>query len=93
MYAIFAANIAEYLFGRARTSVGYISKPLANTFDCIGPRGNIEQVLIRSGILHNRSRFPLNRKYYRALTLLELFHEVAGTSAKCRQRLDVLSDI
>src|ERR1700680_5302094 len=90
---MFAANLVKYLFGRAGASVDYVSNPLANAFYCIGTRSNIEQALISLGILHNRRRFPLYREHHRAFTLLELFQEVAGTSAKCRQRLDVLGDV
>jgi len=59
MSVMFAANLVKYLFGRTRAFVGYVCKPLANAFYCIGTRSNIEQVLISFSILHNRRRSPL----------------------------------
>src|ERR1700687_5331314 len=88
-----AANLVEYLSCWASTSVGYIIKPLADAFLCVGTGRNVEQVLIGLGVLHDSRCFTLHRKHHWALALLELFHKVAGTSAEGRQRLDVLGDV
>ena len=52
--------------------------PLANGFVYVGAGGNIEQALIGS---------------YGPLAPFEVFHEVPGTAAKCRERLNVFGDI
>src|SRR5580704_2942988 len=90
---MFAADLVKYLFRRASTSLGHVIKPLTDTFFCLDTGRNIEQALIGLGILDDSRSFPFHRKNHRALTLLELFHEVAGTSAESSQRLDVLSDV
>src|SRR5580692_4930308 len=71
----------------------HILQALTNAFLCVGACGNVEQALISLGILDNSRRLPLYGKHYGALALLELLHEVAGTSAEGRQRLDVLGDV
>jgi hypothetical protein len=73
--------------------VGYVIKALTDTFRGVGTGRNVEQALIGLGILHDSRCFALHRKHHGALALLELFHEVAGTSAEGCQRLDVLGDV
>jgi hypothetical protein len=90
---MFAANLVKYLSRRASASVGYVIKPLADAFLCIGAGGDVKQALIGFGILHDGGRLPLYRKHHGALALLKLFHEVAGPAAEGRQRLDILSDV
>lgn len=67
--------------------------PLANGFMCVGAGGNIEQALISSRILHDGFRLSLHGEHHGPLALFEVFHEVAGTAAKCRERLNVFGDI
>jgi hypothetical protein len=59
----------------------------------IRPRGNIEQALIRSRILHDGSCFSLHRKHHGPSGFLELFDEVAGSTAEGRQRLNVVRNV
>jgi hypothetical protein len=74
-------------------SVGYVITALTDAFHGVGIGRNVEQALIGVGILHDSRCFALHRKHHGALALLELFHEVAGTSAEGCQRLDVLGDV
>src|SRR5713226_254804 len=44
--------------------------------------GNVDQVLVGFGILHDSRCLSLHRKHHRALVLFKLFHEVAGPPPK-----------
>jgi hypothetical protein len=77
-----AANLVEDLPRRASASMGYVIKPLADALVCVGTGRNVEQALIGLGVLHDGGRLPLHRKHHGTLALLELFHEVAGTSRR-----------
>src|ERR1700683_147114 len=92
-YAMFAADLVKYFFRSASPPEGHATKPLTDASLCPDTGRNIEQALIGFGILDNSRSFPFHRQNHGALTLLELFHEVAGTSAESSQRLNVLSDV
>jgi hypothetical protein len=66
---------------------------LANTFTRIGCSGDIEEALIGFGILDDGCGLALNGEHYGPLALLELFHEVAGTSPERGQGLDIFRDV
>jgi hypothetical protein len=90
---MFATNLVKYLSRRASASVGNVIKPLADAFLCVGTGRNVKQALIGLGVLHDSRCLPLHREHHRALALLKLFHEVAGSAAEGRQRLNVLGDV
>src|SRR5438270_337210 len=70
-----------------------ILQALADTLLGVGTGGNVEQSLIGLGVLHDSRGLALHRKHHGALGLLELFHEVAGSAAECRQRLYIVRNI
>jgi len=71
----------------------HVVQSLADTLLRVGAGRDIEQALIRFGILDDGGGFALDREHDRAFRLLQLFHEVARRPAKCRQRLNVTCDI
>jgi hypothetical protein len=90
---MFAANSVKRFLGRACAAVGYVIKSLPDTLLNVGAGGNVEQALIRFGVLDDGLGLALNGKHYGPLAFLELLHEVAGATAEGRQRLNVFGDI
>ncbi len=77
---MFVANLVKYRFCPASATVGYIIQTLANAFLGIGARGDVEQMLIGLGILHNGGRPPLCCEHDGAFTLLQLLQEFTGAA-------------
>jgi len=90
---MFASDIVKNLFGGSGASVNHVIKTLADSFLQIRAGGDVQQALVGFGILHDRRCLPLHPKHHGTLTFLQLSHEVAGTAAEGRQRLDVLGDV
>src|ERR1035441_1886061 len=84
---------AEELPRWTSASVGYIIQSLTDRFFFVRAGGNIEQALIGCHVLHDSRCLPVHRKHHAALTLFELFQEVAGLAAEGRQRLNVFGEI
>jgi hypothetical protein len=63
----------------------HVVQTLAYAFFRIRSSGNVEQALICFCVLHDGRCLSLDREHNRAFALLELLHEVAGTTAKSRQ--------
>jgi hypothetical protein len=70
-----------------------VFQALADSFPCVCLRGNVEQALISLGILYDSGCFSLDGQNDGASAFFELHHEFAGSTAECRQRLDVFGDI
>src|SRR6266540_1378833 len=66
---------------------------LTDAFIRIGAGRDVEEALIGLRVLHYRGSPALHRQYDGALTLPELFHEVAGAAAERGQRLNILGDV
>jgi len=92
-YAMFGFELVEELPRRPCPSFFHILQTLTDTPLRVGTGRNVEQALISFRVLHNNRSLPLHRQHHRAFALLELFHEIAGTSAEGGQRLDVLGDV
>src|ERR1700730_5639076 len=88
---MFATDVVKYLFGGPSASVGHIIKSLADSLFRIRAGGDVQQALVGFGVLHDSCCLPLYSEHHGALALFQLLHEVAGTAAEGRQRLDVLS--
>ena len=67
-----------------------VLEALADAVFGIGFGSDVKQALVGFGVLHDGRRPPLHGQYHRAFGLLELFHEVAGPPAECRQGLNVI---
>jgi hypothetical protein len=65
----------KYLARRANAAVRYIIQTSPDGFESIALRGNIQQALIRFGILNDSFCLPVDRKYDRPFCLLEPLHE------------------
>ena len=63
---------------------------LTDAFIGIGAGSDVEEALIGLRVLYYRRSPALHRQYDGALTLPELFHEVAGAAAERGQRLNIL---
>jgi len=70
-----------------------VLQALTDTLLRIGARGDVEEVLVGFGVLHNSRRFSFHRQHYGAFGLFEPFHEVAGSAAERCQRMDVIRNI
>jgi hypothetical protein len=84
--------VKEHLHG-PHLSRPCVCESLPNSLFGIGTGGKVEQALVRFSILNDGGCPPFNRKHYRPLSLLELPHEVAGTSPEGCQRLNILADV
>lgn len=87
------SNLVKDFSGRPGTSADEIIKPLANGFVCVGAGGNVQKSLVGLGILHNCRGLSFYSEDDRPLAPPELLHEIAGSPAKCRQRLNVFGDV
>jgi hypothetical protein len=63
---------------------------LANAFASICEGGDIEEPLIRLGVLHNSSGLSLDREHDRPFALPKLFQKGPRLAAEGGQRLDIL---
>src|SRR6267378_1655539 len=90
---MFATDVVKDLFGGPGASVGHVIEPLADPFFRIRAGGDVEQALVRLGILHDGRSLSLYSEHHGALAFLQLLHEVAGTAPEGRQRLDVLGNV
>src|ERR1700722_12112179 len=92
-YAMRGFEILEKLPRRPDFPLFCILQPLPDALLGIGIGGNIEQPLVRLGILHDGGGLTFHRKHHRSLILLELFHEVAGPATERCKRLNILGDV
>ncbi len=86
-------EIPEKLPGWADLPLPHVLQTLTNALGWIGAGGRIEEALISFGVLYDGSCFPFDRKHHWPLGFLDLFHEIAGSAPKGRQRLDVFRDV
>src|ERR1700674_5499659 len=61
-YVIFGTNLVEHLTRRTGAALGGIVKPLADALDRAGFGREIEEPLIRFGILHHGGGFSIHRQ-------------------------------
>src|SRR6266849_3391492 len=66
---------------------------LANAFASVGEGGDVEESMIRLGVLHNSGGLAFDREHDRPFALLKLFQKVPGPAAEGSQRLDILCDV
>src|SRR5580658_5504921 len=90
---MFATYVVKYFFGGSSASVSHVVESLADSFLRICAGGNIEQALVGFSVLHDGRGLPLHGEHHGALAFLQLLHEVAGSAAEGRERLDVLGDV
>jgi hypothetical protein len=86
-------KLGKELAYRPELSFPRILKALADAFIRIGAGGNIEQVLVSLGILHDGGRFSVYGEHEGTFALLEMLDELAGGAAECGEGLDVGSDV
>jgi hypothetical protein len=70
---MFATKQFQRLPRRAHATLLYILNPLADSLEQVRLGGDIEQALIRLGILHNRLGVSVDGEDQRLLGLLEMF--------------------
>ena len=70
-------KVGEELFGWAHFALSCVLQALTDALLGIGAGGDVEQVLIRLGVLYDGRCLPLYGEHHGALGFLELFHEVA----------------
>src|SRR5437660_4839818 len=92
-YGMVAAKHLQRFTGGTRTTLLYVFAALPDSLKSIGLCGNVEQALIGFGILHDRFRFPIDRKNHRFLRLFEMLHELPWIAAERRHRLNVFFDV
>src|SRR6266436_5813980 len=92
-YGMVAPEHLQCLTGGTHTTFLYVFEALPDALKCIGLRGNVEQVLIGFGILHDRFRLSIDCKNQRFLRFLEVLHELPRIAPECRHRLNVFFDI
>src|SRR5258708_32523823 len=90
---MFATDVVKDFFGGPGASVGHVIEPLADSFFRIRTGGDVEQALVRLGILHDGRSLSLYSEYHGALAFLQLLHEVAGTAPEGLQPLDGLGNL
>jgi len=78
---------------RKDTTLFYVFSALANSLECIGMRGKVEQALIGSGILHDCFCFAIDGEDQRFLGLFETLHELGWIAAEGCHRLNILFDV
>src|ERR1700736_5434046 len=83
----------EELPRRPGLSFFRVLNPLPNSLARVSASGNIKQALICLRVLDDSGSFALHCEHNGALTLFELFHEVARPPAKSRKRMNVLCDV
>ena len=83
----------EELSRRAGLSFVRVIQTLPNSLARVSARSNVEQALICLRVLDDGRGPALHGEHDGALTLLELFHEVARPPAKSRKRMNILRDI
>ena len=61
-YSMLSPQFFKYLASRANAAARYIIQTLPDGFENIALRGNIQQALVRLGILNDGFRFSIHRK-------------------------------
>src|SRR5712691_133078 len=92
-YAMRRFKIRKELFDVAAFLLPGFLDTLSDTLVSVGTGRDIKQALVGLGVLHNRSRFTLNRQDNGALAPLELFHKITRAAAEGCQRVNVFSDV
>jgi hypothetical protein len=92
-YAMRGFECCEELLGVAALSLLGLLNALADAFVSVGAGCDIEQSLIRSGILDDGFGLALHSEHHWPLALLEVLHKIPRSAAKRRERLNVLGDI
>src|ERR1035438_764359 len=87
------ANLVEYFLRRTGATMRNVFKALPDRFMHIGASNYVEKPLIRFRILDDCFRFTLDGQYNWPFVLFELLHELAGITAKGRDRVDVFRDV
>jgi hypothetical protein len=82
----------EFLHVSTFALLGFF-EALANAFASVGKGGDVEESLIRLGILHNSGGLASDREHNRPFGFLKVFQKVARPAAEGGQRLDILCDI
>src|SRR6185437_7617249 len=92
-YAMLGFKVGEKFSNWPTPAPSSIFQALPDAFTGVGAGRDIQQTLISLRVLDDRGGSALHRENHRALVLFELFHKVARSSAKGRQRLDVFGYI
>ena len=86
-------ELVKELSRRPGPSLFHVFEPLTDAFLRIGARGDVEQPLIGFRVLYDSRCLAIYGEHQGALGFPEPLHEVAGGTAKGRQRLDVGCDV
>jgi hypothetical protein len=90
---MFAANLVKCLFPGSGSSAGYIVKTLPDAFFRVSTSGNVEQPLIRFGVLHNCCGLSLHSDHNWTFGFFELLKKITRPAPEGGQRLNVFRDI
>jgi hypothetical protein len=74
---------SEKLLGIQQLSAFCLFEALPDSFASVGPGGDIEQSLIRRGVLHDGRGFTVNREDNRTTVFPEPFQKIPGAAAEC----------
>src|SRR5207249_10135258 len=88
-YGMVAAEHFQSFTRRTHTTLLCVFEALSDALKRIGLCGDVEQALIGFGILHDRFRFPIDRKNQRFLRFLEVLHELPWIAAERGHSLNV----
>jgi hypothetical protein len=92
-YVMSGFELGEELFGGTAFAEPRFFQSLTDPFIDIGAGGDVQEPLVRPGILHDGGSLAFYGQHYGPLTFPELPHEIPRPSPKRRQGLDVLSDV
>jgi hypothetical protein len=90
---MFTPELVEEFPQRSAPVLGYIFKPLTDSFVHVGPRRDVEQALIRFRILHDSCGLTVDRQNNRAFSFFQLPKKRRGIVPKRRQSLNVLRNV
>src|SRR5580698_7222238 len=89
-YAMRGFEFGEEFLDVAALAPLCLAEALADARGGVGAGGDVEESLIRLGVLNHGGRLAFHREHNGAFALLELLHKVAGPAAESGQRLDIL---
>jgi hypothetical protein len=90
---MFGFEFFEELLDWAGPALSNIFKTLPNTFPRIGLSSDIQEALVRLGVLNHCRSLPVDGQHYWALTFLDLFEKLTRTPPESSKRLDIIWNI
>ena len=92
-YFMDAAEHFKSFARRPDAALLQVLKPLPDSFNGVGLRRDVEQMLIGFSILHDRFRFAVDGENQGSLGFLETLHEFSWIAPECGDGLNVFLDV